>query len=73
MKVREWEITTRKDGKYSTFRFCADNKELAHDHAMTLKHDIDFEYLHGKVMVSDNVNERVREIAVRFVGWTEDK
>ena len=71
MKTREWEITTRKNGEYGTFTFAADNKELAHDHAMTLKHDIDFEYLHGKVMVSDNINERVRSIAVRCIGWTD--
>ena len=70
-KIREWEITTRKNGEYGTFRFVADNKELAHDHAMTLKND-PFCNL-GWVMVSDNINERVRELAVRFVGWTEKR
>jgi len=71
--IRQYEITTKKNGKYGTFRFVAHNKELAHDHAMTLKHDIDFEYCYGTVMVSDNPKERVREIAVRFVGWIEEK
>lgn len=73
MKRKNWEITIRKAGLgYGTFRFEAANKILAHDHAMTLKHDIDFEWLHGRVMVSDNINERVRAIAVRFVGWKEE-
>ena len=79
MKIKMWEISTRKvipggrygSFQYGTFEFAGDNKVLAHDHAMTLKHDIDFEYLHGKVMVSENVNERVRSIAVRFIGWRE--
>lgn len=70
-KIREWEITTYKNGEYSTFTFVAENKELAHDHAMTLKYDPDFRYAVGRPMVSDNINERVRSIAVRFIGWTE--
>lgn len=66
--IRQWEITCRKDGKYFTHEFVAENKELAHDHAMTLKYNPLSDEL-GWVMVSDNINERVREIAVRFKRW----
>ena len=70
--IRQWEITTRNHkGEYGSFRFCADSKVLAHDHAMTLRDDIDFTYLHGTPQVSRNLNERIRHIAVRFVGWIE--
>lgn len=66
--IRQWEITVRKNGEFDTFLFVAENKELAHDHAMTLKyHPLDHEL--GVIMVSDNVNERVRDIAVRFKRW----
>lgn len=70
MKIREWEITHRKNGEYGTFRFVAENKELAHAHAMNLKYD-PLDNSLGWVMVSDNIDERVRDIAVRFVGWKE--
>lgn len=70
--IRQWAITTRKNGEYGTFLFNAKTKGLAHDHAMTLKHDIDFEYLYGKVFVSDNPDEKIREIAVRFFQWVKE-
>lgn len=70
-KQREWEITMLKDGQLGTFRFGALDKELAHDHAMTLLGDPAFTAKHGIPQVSPNVNERMRGIAVRCVGWTE--
>ncbi len=65
--IREWEISTQK----GAFTFVAENKTLAHDHAMCLKLDPAFGREHGEVLVSGNVDERVRFIGVRFVGWTE--
>ena len=67
MKVKYWEITT----KSGPFKFYANDKALAHSHAMTLRNDTYFTDKHGAVLVSDNVNEKVRAIAVRFVGWVE--
>lgn len=66
--IRQWEITTRKNGEYGTFLFVAENKELAHAHAMELKYNPLDDSL-GWIMVSDNIDERVREIAVRFKRW----
>jgi len=76
--IRQWEITVRPPGAsfrddWTTFRFQAENKVLAHDHATTLRDDIDFRTHVGQPMVSDNIDERVRHIAVRFVGWIEEK
>lgn len=69
MKERVYEITLRKDGKNKEFRFCAENQQLAHSHAMHLKYDTEFTEQRGEVMVSDNPHERVRQVAVRFIGW----
>ena len=70
--IRQWEITTYKNGEYGTFRFNGENKAMALDHVETLKYDIDFEYLYGKIICSGNYDERVREIACRFVGWVKE-
>lgn len=75
-KYKEWEITTLVKGKTGTgfgmFRFRGDSKLLAHEHATWLRDNKSFTDEHGKVLVSDNVNERVRNLAVRFVGWVEE-
>lgn len=72
MKTREWEISTRNDaGEWGTFRFAAENKALAHDHALTLQADPGFVAKHGEVMYSGDYDESVRAIAVRMVGWCE--
>ena len=62
-----WQINVVNDGQPEVFEFQADNKALAHSHAMSLKHDPGFH----QVLVSDNLDERVRSVAVRFVGWAE--
>ncbi len=64
---KQWAVTTEN----GTFHFVAGSKALAHSHAMTLQADPGFVLEHGRVMVSENVNEKVRHIAVRFVGWIE--
>lgn len=65
MKQRAWEITTER----GPFAFVADSKVLAHDHAMMLRDDPSFVKEYGQVLVSSNVNEKVRAISVRMVGW----
>lgn len=65
MKQRAWEITTER----GPFAFVAESKVLAHDHATTLRDDPSFVKDYGQVLVSDNVDEKVRAISVRFVGW----
>jgi len=57
---------------WGTFQFKAENKKRAHAHVMRLKNDREFRDTVGKPMVSDNVYEPVRHIAVRFVGYSED-
>lgn len=69
MKQRTWEITTARGKQFDTFIFFAENKELAHAHAVMLRDDPNFVKDHGKVLLSDNVDEKVRAIAVRFAGW----
>lgn len=66
--VREWEIgiVRKSDGAHRTFTFVADSKALAHSHAMCLKEDPSFD----DVLVSDDINEPCRLVAVRFIGWT---
>ncbi len=63
--IRQWEISTDS----GPFLFVADNKELAHDHATMLRDDPDFVKDYGAVLVSDNLIEKVRHIAVRFKRW----
>lgn len=67
VKQREFEITTDN----GPFRFLADSKELAHAHAMQLRSDKRFVERHGDVIVSDNVDESIRHISVRFKQWVE--
>lgn len=68
MKIRQWEISTES----GPFLFVADNKELAYDHAIKLRDDSDFVNKYGTVLVSDNFNEKVRYIAVRFKRWVDE-
>ena len=72
MKTREWEVTVVPEGQCfgnrETFTFFADNKALAHSHAMQLKYDPGFKF---EVLVSDNESEHVRAVAVRFIGWAQ--
>jgi hypothetical protein len=69
MKQRTWEFTTADGKQFDTFTFVAENKQLAHDHAMMLRDDPGFVKEHGSVLVSPNVDEKARNISVRFVGW----
>ena len=69
--IRQWEITTCKNGELGTFTFNAESKVLALDHVEQLKYDIDFEYLHGAIHCTDNLNECIRSLTVRFIGWVE--
>jgi len=63
--IRQWEISTES----GPFLFVAEDKELAHAHATMLRDDPDFVNDYGAVLVSDNLNEKVRSIAVRFTRW----
>jgi len=70
MKQRTWNVTVEKDGEQFEFLFYADNKELAHAHAVTLRdHPISDHF--DRVLVSDNVDEKVRAVGVRFAGWSK--
>lgn len=66
--IRQWEISTES----GPFLFVADNKELAHDHVTKLRGDSDFVNKYGVILVSDNLNEKVRSIAVRFKRWVNE-
>ena len=66
--IRQWEISTES----GPFLFVADNKELAYDHATKLRNDSDFVNKYGVVLVSDNLNEKIRGIAVRFKRWVDE-
>ena len=67
-KIRQWEISTDS----GPFLFVANNKELAHDHAIMLRDDPDFVKDYGTVLVSDNLHEKVRYISVRFTKWVHE-
>ncbi len=67
-KYKEWEVTTMT----GAFRFRGDSKKLAHDHAVWLRDNRSFTDEYGAVFVSDNVDEKVRGVAVRFVGWADE-
>ncbi len=66
--IRQWEIST----DMGTFAFVAESKQLAHDHAVMLRDDPDFVKEYGRVFVSDNLNEKVKHITVRFSKWVEE-
>jgi hypothetical protein len=63
--IRQWAITT----DMGTFHFVAESKVLAHDHATMLRDDPTFTARYGRVFVSDNLNEKVRHLGVRFTRW----
>ncbi len=66
--IRQWAIST----DMGTFHFVAESKVLAHDHAVMLRDDPSFTAEYGRVFVSDNLNEKVRHITVRFDQWVEE-